>query len=220
MPTVSQTAIALLIFTRTPVPGEVKTRLIPALGAQGACDLYIRLVARTLSLCSATGFASTQLWLSESAAIDNVPRQRWQAYCPHTVHTQRGQDLGERMRHAFDNALQDHTAAVLIGCDCLGLLQQDLLEARRTLEGSCDAVLGACEDGGYYLLGLRRSCPALFSDMQWGATDVASRTRARLRSAGMAWHELATRWDLDQPDDLRRLKGTEWEWMLHGDEAL
>lgn len=200
----------LLVFARTPAPGQVKTRLIPALGAEQACALYVRLVERTLQLCRNSGFADIQLWLSEPPG-DNPHCRRWLRRWPCALRLQQGADLGARMEHALETVLGPGSAAVLIGCDVGGLLRSDLIEAGAALESGCDAVFGACEDGGYYLLGLQRPCPALFRGMRWGGREVAGETLRRLRGCARRVHQLAVRWDVDQAGDLHRLDGLHWQ---------
>jgi glycosyltransferase A (GT-A) superfamily protein (DUF2064 family) len=93
---------------------------------------------------------------------------------------------------------------VLIGCDCPGLDGEDLGEALSALREGYDAVVGAAEDGGYVLLGLRHPAPALFAGMAWGSGRVLMDTRTRLHALGWRWHELKTHWDVDRPEDLER----------------
>ena len=119
---------------------------------------------------------------------------------------QRGEDLGERMRHAAELTLETASFLVLIGGDCPVLNAGYVARALRLLESGCDAVLGPAEDGGYVLLGLRRSDPLLFSGFPWGTSKVLEMTRERLRQAGLAWRELETLWDLDRVEDLERLE--------------
>jgi glycosyltransferase A (GT-A) superfamily protein (DUF2064 family) len=69
-----------------------------------------------------------------------------------------------------------------------------------------DAVIGPAEDGGYVLIGLRRYAPELFKGVSWGTDLVLKETRERLRVLGWQWHELKERWDVDRPEDMKRLK--------------
>jgi rSAM/selenodomain-associated transferase 1 len=112
------------------------------------------------------------------------------------------------MSHALECGIARGGPAVLIGTDCPALAADDLHEAFRALHSGHDAVLGPSADGGYYLIGLRRPEPQLFSDMQWGTPSVLDTTRARLRSSNMRWHELRTLHDIDTPTDLIHLPET------------
>jgi rSAM/selenodomain-associated transferase 1 len=122
---------------------------------------------------------------------------------------QRGADLGSRMAHAFDAALGENAALVVIGSDCPGLSPAVLREAARALE-SHDAVIAPAEDGGYVLVGLAARDPGLFAGIAWGGPTVMAETRARLARAGTNWKELGTFWDIDRPEDYARLQREGW----------
>lgn len=192
----------LLVFARAPIPGETKTRLIPALGAEGAAALHERLVRRTLAtvrglapvtLCCAPGAEHP---FFQSLALDlGVELQG-----------QRGADLGERMSRALQDALSGARAVVLIGTDCADLRRADPGAAFSALADGADAVLGPVADGGYWLLGLRRWDESLFEGMPWGTAQVLERTRRVLAGLGWRWQELAVRHDVDRPEDLAYLE--------------
>ncbi|MCU0936330.1 MAG: TIGR04282 family arsenosugar biosynthesis glycosyltransferase [Gammaproteobacteria bacterium] len=193
----------LLVFTRAPVPGEAKTRLIPALGAEGAAALHARLVRRTVS--AARGVAPITVCCApgpdhpffQSLAVDFGVGLQPQA----------GADLGERMSWALRDALAGARAAVLIGTDCADQQPTDLADAFEALEGGADAVLGPVADGGYWLIGLRRWDAGLFAAIPWGTAEVLGRTRRALEALGWRSAELAERHDLDRPEDLAYLGG-------------
>ena len=190
----------LQVFARAPVAGEVKTRLIPVLGAEGAADLYTRLLERMLA--TASSFTDTELWCTpdSTAPVFDGFAARW----PLTLHQQPAGDLGSRMHAALAEGLGRADAVVLVGCDCPALTAADLAEAFAALEQH-DVVLGPVEDGGYALVGARRVSPLLFDGIDWGGERVLRRTRARLVALGWRWHELRTLWDVDRPEDLARL---------------
>lgn len=193
----------LLVFSKAPVPGQVKTRLIPALGEAEAARFHERLVRQTIELATRTRFAPVSLWCSPT--LDHPIFQDCCQTYGVTLHLQEGNDLGERMAHAFEETLKESTAAVLIGTDCPGLSADDLKMAFEALQHGFDAVLGPAEDGGYVLIGLRRPVPELFMDMPWGSERVLAETRTRLQTLDLSFHELPTRWDVDRPEDLTRL---------------
>jgi hypothetical protein len=111
------------------------------------------------------------------------------------------------MSHALRDGLVRRQRVMLIGVDIPAMTHGDLREADAALRGGCDAVLGPTEDGGYWLIGLTRHHDCLFQDIAWSTPAVAERTRERLRTLGWRWHELATRWDVDRPEDLGRIAG-------------
>jgi rSAM/selenodomain-associated transferase 1 len=115
-------------------------------------------------------------------------------------------DLGKRMHRAFSRLLRKHEGAILIGSDCPALRASDLRAAARALEGGADAVFAPAEDGGYALIGLRRSSPRLFAGIDWGGPTVFAQTRRRLGQLGWRWKKLRMLWDVDRPEDVARLR--------------
>lgn len=196
------TDACLLVFARAPVPGAVKTRLIPALGADGAAALYARLLERTLTTAAAARYDATQIW------IDGTPEHAcfaaWRERPGWSLQAQCGGDLGARMAHALDCALQQARHAVLIGSDVPSLSAADLVEARVALEQGADVVLAPTEDGGYGLVGLTAPSRAIFDGIAWSTAAVMPETRRRLASLGLRWHELAVQWDVDRVEDIVR----------------
>lgn len=194
----------LLVFAKAPVPGRVKTRLIPALGPQGAARLYRELLRRTLD------FATTEPPCPVELHCAPDPGHGFFHACRRDygvrLRRQHGGDLGERMHRALAGALRNADSAVLIGGDCVSLDSAQLRWAVDELTRGRDAVLGPTEDGGYWLIGLRRPCATLFRGPVWGTATVLDATRRRLRRAGLDWRELPVGRDLDRPEDLRRYR--------------
>ena len=186
------------------MPGTVKTRLAPLLGADGAARLYARLVERALVTAVGAGSGAVELHASPNAR-HRFFRQLARRYNVR-LRNQAGHDLGERMRDALARALRTSEAAVLIGADCPVLQPADLRRAVRLLHSGADAVFAPAEDGGYALIGLRRVSPRLFSAIEWGSATVMAETRERLRVLGWQWQELRTVWDVDRPEDYLRLR--------------
>lgn len=197
--------IALLVFAKAPVPGEAKTRLIPALGPGGAAVLSARLTRRTLRTAAAVEWNSTVLCCAPDTTHEFF------ALCRRlhgvTLRDQHGADLGERMHEALAWALDSHDAAILVGTDIPSMAPEDLAQAADALRGGADAVLGPAQDGGYWLIGLRRTSDHLFSGVAWSTPAVAATTRDRLRALAWRWIELPARADLDEPDDLDAMAG-------------
>ena len=193
----------VMVFARAPLPGHCKTRLIPALGEQGAARLHEQLVRRVLAEASRTAPAALQLWCTPDIT------DRFFAACardyPLALRRQGEGNLGERMARAIEHALQAHGRAIIIGADVPALDSAYLHGAAAALERA-PAVFGPAEDGGYVLVGLRQAAPQLFAEIEWGGPQVMAQTRARLHSIGMPAIELATLWDLDRPEDLARLQ--------------
>jgi len=193
-------SISLHLLARAPEPGRVKTRLIPALGEEGACDLQRILVEHALAL-PAEGFCERFLWLDDGPDEDLevlAARHDW------TVMEQPVGDLGERMRRIAALGLADSDAVVLIGNDCPALDGTYLQAACQAL-AEHEVVLGPAVDGGYVLLGLRRVDPLLFECLPWGTDQVLALTCERLQRLGWPHELLPVLWDVDRPEDLPRL---------------
>ena len=201
----------VLVFTKAPQPGMVKTRLMPLLGAEGAAALHRRLIEHTLKQAVTAGVGPVELWCGPNQAdvfLNDCARR-----CGASLHVQTGDDLGARMLQAFESALRTSRSTVLVGTDCAVLEAQHIRAAMDALAGGNEAVFCPAEDGGYALIGLTRCDPILFAGIHWGGADVMAHTRERLRRAGMHWTELATLWDVDRPEDYQRLVA---EKLLNG----
>lgn len=193
-------SISLHLLARAPVAGQVKTRLIPALGAQGACDVQQMLLMRALQL-PVTGFSERFLWL------DGLPTAQLQASAEAlgwTLVEQPAGDLGERMRLIATLGLAESDGVVLIGNDCPAI-DSGFLQAACAALDDHSVVIGPAEDGGYVLLGLRKKEVNLFADMPWGTDQVLALTLQRLSQQGCKPELLPTLWDVDRPEDLGRL---------------
>ncbi|HDZ09163.1 TIGR04283 family arsenosugar biosynthesis glycosyltransferase [Pseudohongiella sp.] len=191
----------ILFFAKTPVAGQVKTRLQPVLGESGALDLHQRLIRFGWQQLWRSAQAPMQLWASADggqaffAKLDGAPQ----------VYQQMGCDLGARMQHATQAALADAEFVVVVGADCPSVDGAYVAQALALLAAGERVVLGPAEDGGYVLIGLRAPAAAVFRDINWGQPQVMAQTRERLRQADIAWRELPPRWDVDRPEDLYRL---------------
>ena len=195
--------VAIAVFAKAPVAGGVKTRLAAVLGTEGAARLHERLVERALATAIAARLGPVELWCAPDAS------HPFFAQCAARfgveLRLQEGADLGERMHHAFDVALERHRALLLVGSDCPALEPRDLAAAAHALD-THDAVLIPAEDGGYVLVGLARSDASLFEGVAWGTAAVMEETRARLVAAGLRWATLPALWDVDRVEDYARLQ--------------
>ncbi|MCX7096979.1 MAG: TIGR04282 family arsenosugar biosynthesis glycosyltransferase [Methylococcales bacterium] len=192
----------LMVFCKAPVAGQVKTRLYTEISPEAAAQLQMELANNLLQWAAASQLCPVQLWCSPSDKHEFFSRCA-EAY-PITLQVQQGADLGERMHHAFCQALGRYPKAILIGCDCPSLNKADLEEALTHLNPQTDCVLAPAEDGGYVLIGLKQAHPELFDNMPWGSAEIAALTRSRIKRYNLSHHELKQQWDLDTPQDLRR----------------
>ncbi len=189
--------IALLV--KAPEPGQVKTRLAPLLGAEGAAAFLDGEIRRLASCLHEAALAPVEVWAGGDAG-HAVFRDLAEAY-GWRIHRQPDGDLGERMRVAAKFALLDSGSVLLIGADCPQMGAAYLRMALQALENRCGAVIGPAQDGGYVLLGVREVDKALFRGMKWSTPSVLADTRARLRALGWLWQELPTLRDVDTPED-------------------
>jgi hypothetical protein len=182
--------IPVLVFSRAPVPGRVKTRLAARLGDWRAARLHLRLTRLALRTARAAACGPVELHVTADHAAFTGPERRF---------LQKGNSLGERMYRA----LRRHRRAILIGADCPALRPADLRRAARRLCAGYRVVIAPTEDGGYALIAAQHPPLALFEGVAWGEPRVFAQTAQRLR--GMRWSRLRTLWDVDRPEDLARL---------------
>lgn len=193
----------VIVFARAPRPGAVKTRLIPLLGPEGSAALQARMTKHALSVARKAHIGPVELYCDPDCDDDFLRfcGSRYGA----DLKPQADGDLGARMAAAAKAALTDHAHVVLIGSDCPALATRHLRNADQALRGGADVVLVPAEDGGYVLVGLSRFDERFFEDIGWGSESVLEQTRTRLRELGWRWEELETLWDVDRPEDYRRL---------------
>jgi rSAM/selenodomain-associated transferase 1 len=197
--------IDVAVFARAPVAGEVKTRLIPQLGAEGAAALQQAFIRRSLATALAAGVGPVSLWCTPDCQHPVFLACARELDVP--LYAQRGVDLGARMFAAFARLGRRH-ATLLIGTDCPALTAVEIRTAAGSLMEGKDAVLVPAEDGGYVLIGLSHPVASLFHGIALGSGAVMAETRARLHGAGLCWQELAPSWDVDRPEDYERLRAS------------
>ena len=194
-------AVAVAILAKAPLPGLAKTRLAPALGADGAAALQARLIERAVETARVANIGPITLWAAPDQ--DHPAFQTLAALFGVRLARQPDGDLGVRMLAALAAA---QGPAIVIGTDCPALQPAHLRTAAEALAGGVDAVVVPVEDGGYALIGMREPQPALFTDMPWSTAGVMAETRRRLTHLSLSWREPARLWDVDLPEDVERLK--------------
>lgn len=189
----------ILIFAKAPVPGKVKTRLIPALGEEGAARIAHEMLIDTVAEAVAAGLGPPEL-----CGDPDPTNQAWDGLRPGgylRLSAQGEGDLGTRLEQAAQRTLLGGEKVLLIGTDCPGLDAERLAEAARRLDDH-EAIIYPAEDGGYVLLGLARHDPSIFSGIVWSGATVAVDTIARIRALGWSIHIGETLRDIDEPADL------------------
>lgn len=194
-----------MVFGKVPRPGRAKTRLAPALGPDGAADLYRAFLDDVLALARSVVDTEVELWIP-----DPDPGSLSEHYGELPIRRQAGEDLGERMAGAFDAAFGEGAASALVlGSDHPTLPPAHLERGFAELEGA-DAVVGPTEDGGYWAVGLRSGAwplgRGLFREIPWSTGEVLSATRRRSREIGLTLNELPAWYDVDRPEALDRTR--------------
>ena len=188
----------LLIFTRNPELGKCKTRLAAKVGDQAALDIYEFLLRHTVNITKALS-VQKQVYYSEEIWNDDV----WDNG-QYEKKLQRGNDLGKRMQDAFQNGFSiGFERIIVIGSDMYDLSQKDLEQAFSKLDDH-DYVIGPAEDGGYYLLGMKKLKTKLFENKDWGKETVLKNTLNDLFGENYAL--LPTRNDVDHYEDIQHLQ--------------
>lgn len=182
---------AILIFSKSPEAGNVKTRLKSILGEENCLRLHIAMLKDTLQCCSEVK-AAVILYLTKPVGL-NFP-------CVVPTRVQVEGDLGFRMQQAFAETLESFQSVIIVGTDAPGLTPDILRQAFDAL-GRHEFVLGPSSDGGYYLIGLNRMIPGIFEDIPWSTPEVLRLTLSR-KTACL----LPELYDIDVPEDLGRLR--------------
>jgi len=194
--------VRLIVMAKVPLPGTVKTRLVPALGEAGAAALAARLLERAVQQAVAAACGPVELCVAPDGEHPLIAR----LCAAHGLQlaVQGEGDLGARMERAINRALVGGEAACLFGTDAPAIDAAMLRDAAGRL-ATHDAVFVPALDGGYALVGLRRSAPAIFADKPWSTAQVMTITRDRLQAAGLSLAELPPVHDIDEPADLAHL---------------
>jgi rSAM/selenodomain-associated transferase 1 len=193
---------ALIVVAKRPAPGQTKTRLTPPLTPEQAAGLYEAVLRDTLDLVRCVpGVCPIIAYLPDDA------RDYFRALAPDfDLMPQRGPDLGFRLDHALTHCLNDgYERAVIMDSDSPTLPAEYLVQAFAEL-GATDSVLGPCDDGGYYLIGLRRPAPRLLREVQMSTPNVTRDTLALAASENLSMAQLPEWYDVDTVADLERLR--------------
>ena len=184
----------LIIFTRNPILGKVKTRLAKAVGKKTALDIYLFLLQKTKEVtqniqCDKVIFYSQEVL--ENDLWDTTTYKK---------ELQVGKHLGAKMNHAFETCFKDkYHKVVLIGSDLYDLEASHIKEAFEKLEKK-DVVIGPATDGGYYLIGLKKTYPEIFQNKNWGTSSVREDTLKNLEKVDV--HLLPMLNDVDVIEDI------------------
>ena len=186
---------ALIIFVRQPVAGCVKTRLAADIGPEAALFVYRELLAHTRSVCTQLAVDKYLFYVNTIADQDD-----WDD----TYHKQiqQGNDLGERMQHAFSQVFgMGYERVCIIGSDCLEL-SADIVKEGYSLLQDNNFVIGPAKDGGYYLLGMRHRLKPVFDAINWSTSNVFQQTVEKINLLQNSLALLPVLADIDVVGDL------------------
>ncbi len=193
----------LIIFARYPVAGVAKTRLIPKLGAERAAQLHRRMTENIVQVaCSSCAEGQVTLYFTGAS------KRKFCAWLGDALDykKQPGGDLGRRICQAFSEAFNSGVERVIvIGSDVPGITPAVIQQAEEALIEH-DIVIGPAIDGGYYLLGLARPVPDLFTGIHWGTGSVLAQSLSIINNLGLSVKKLRTLHDVDRPSDLDHLR--------------
>jgi rSAM/selenodomain-associated transferase 1 len=186
---------ALIIFVKNPVPGKVKTRLAATVGDAAATAVYRKLLVHTHQVTQPLSCDRFVFYADEINQHDIWEENNYRK------EVQLGHDLGARMQHAFDRVFETgYTSVCIIGSDCMEITEGLLRSAFDALLQN-DVVIGPSADGGYYLLGMKKTIPELFVNKPWSTAKVLERTMEDIINQQLRFRLLDTLRDIDTEED-------------------
>ena len=188
---------AIIVFQKNAVKGKVKTRIAKDLGEEKALEIYHHLINSTHQVLSQLRGLDIFLFYS-----DHIETVTWQpAEGKLQLRLQKGNDLGEKMRLAFEEVFgEGYSKVLIIGTDCPDISPNILYDAMEKLEKH-EVVFGPAKDGGYYLLGLKKIHEGLFDGIPWSTEKVLELSLDYLQSRKIPYGLLHTLSDIDTAGD-------------------
>lgn len=188
----------LIVFIKNPEKGKVKTRLAKTIGDEKALQVYMSLLRITFDAirnvnCNkaifSTGFGQNSVQIGDHGYLKFV---QW------------GNGLGEKMSNAFQTGfIANYKKVLVIGSDCPEISNAIIVDAFRLLDEN-EVVIGPAADGGYYLIGMKKTHPGLFTNKNWSTDSVLAETIADLKKTGLTYKLLPVLSDVDEEDDLKK----------------
>lgn len=195
----------LLVFSKSPSLGKVKTRMQPVLTEEESLKLHIELSRYCLQEWSQPMICPMDIWVAGSISDYQKALVNDSSY---TFYSQVGNDLGERMEYAVATTLQSAqlSGVILVGTDCPFISNDHLKRVVEMMGQGNDAVIIPANDGGYVLLGLKLFYSELFSGIEWGGEKVYADTIKKMQKLNITYHEMDSLPDIDRPEDLPLLE--------------
>jgi len=193
----------LIVFAREPKKGQVKSRLAKSVSQEKALDLYKAFLKDTLNLAKKVRCDQRILAYASKNSCNYLKR----IGAGFSFHRQKGKSLGDRMIESIDfcNKKIFSSQTVIIGTDSPHLPPSFIKRSFAALKRT-DVVLGPCEDGGFYLIGMRKIDPEIFKGVIWSSTSVLKRTLMNAKRIGLKTELLEPLFDIDTQEDLKNLK--------------
>ena len=197
--------VRIIIFTKAAQAGFTKTRLIPALGKQGAANLAKKMLIHTLNQSLEAGVGPVEMCVTPPPT-DSI----WQEFrvLGDLEYSDQGTgDLGERLSRVTQRVIDKGESLLIIGTDCTQLTATHLQRAKESLH-NFDSILIPATDGGYVLFGLNFFHASLFESIKWSTDTVYAETTERLETLGRTIKIFPSMNDIDEPKDLKFLPST------------
>ncbi|WP_462137376.1 TIGR04282 family arsenosugar biosynthesis glycosyltransferase [Candidatus Mycalebacterium sp.] len=186
------------VFLKHPTPGKVKTRMAKDIGNGRAAEIYASMAETVMK----------NIGEKHSFCVFYDPPEmkneivRWLSGRATDFVAQKGETLGEKISNAIDDRVSaGNLKVVVIGTDCVDITAETITDSFERLD-TADAVIGPCEDGGYYLIGLKTNRAELFSGIDWSTDRVMAQTLEKARKLRLNVSVLKTLRDIDCADDL------------------
>ncbi len=192
----------ILLFARAPIAGKVNTRLIPELGIETATQLQYDLIHQRLKALNQARLCEVVVMCTPD--ISHACFTECHVLYSILLHLQQGENIGEKMLSGIVRALKKKSKVIVIGTDAPSLDIKIIDNALMKLHDNANVVITPAEDGGYVLIGVDNSYPALFSGITWGTEKVMQQTRDRISQSGLICYETESCWDIDRPKDYQR----------------
>jgi rSAM/selenodomain-associated transferase 1 len=194
---------AVIIFAKYPADGKVKTRLGKTLGSEIAVRFYKAMAEHTFEACLSLPEENYDIYLFYDQYDASESVRQW-VPADFSLHLQEGNDLGEKMKAAFNVIFgKGYKKVTIIGTDCPELNAEIILKSFEELS-EYNICLGPSADGGYYLLGMNKYYPLLFDDIKWSSPRVLSETIKKVKANNLSMFILPRLIDIDTGKDLRQ----------------
>ncbi len=206
---IDRSDVEVLLYARYPDPGRVKTRLMSALGAEGAARLYRAFLLDMIESLHDSFSDNLAIAIDESSNLGRMVTMLTEEQSGDRlsirIEAQSGGDLGERLSTSFASRwARGEGPLIIVGSDH-PTLPSRYLEKGSLLLAEKDVVLGPAEDGGFYAVGLGRNVEGLFDDLPWSTPELFDSIRRRISEKGLSLGLLPEWYDVDLPGDLQRL---------------